>query len=195
MKRAILIPVVLMAAAPAFAGGLTEPLPETPVAAPVVVEQPGLDWTGGWVGARLGYGDVSAGADDGNGMIYGLAAGYDWDFGQWVAGAGVDWEKADIDIGTGGDALDSITRLKLRAGADLGRTLVYATAGPAWADATVGGASQDDNGWFAGIGADYALTERWTVGGELLTNQFDDFGGTGTDLEATTATVNVGLRF
>lgn len=195
-----ILPLVALATAtgfalPALAGGLAEPPVEAPVAAPAPIVAPGTDWTGGWVGGHLGYGDAEAGAASGSGAVYGLGGGYDYDFGQWVAGAALEWSKTDLDLGTAGDNLDDIARLKFRVGADLGRTLVYATAGPARAGATVGGISDHDNGWFGGIGADWLLNDRWTVGGEILTNQFDDFGGTGTDLEATTATVNVGLRF
>lgn len=189
----------LMTAGPLFAGGLAEPAPEPTVVAPVVQAAPSADWTGGWVGARLGYGDASAdstlGSVDGNGATYGLSGGYDWDFGGWVAGVGLDWDKTNLDLGTTGDTLDDIARLKLRAGADLGRTLVYATAGAARASGDIGGVGYHDNGWFGGIGADYALTDRWTVGGEVLTNRFDNFGNTGTDIDATTASVNLGFRF
>lgn len=182
-------------AAPAFAGGYAEPVVEAPVAAPVVAAAPNGDWTGGWIGGQVGFGDASAGALDGDGAIYGLRGGYDWDFGQWVLGAGLDWDKADIDLGTAGDNLDSIARLGLRAGYDMGRTLVYVRGGVAQAKADLGGVSRDDTGWFAGVGAEYALNNRWTVGGEVLRNQFDDFDNTGTELDATTAALTVGFRF
>jgi opacity protein-like surface antigen len=77
----------------------------------------------------------------------------------------------------------------------MGSTLLYATGGGAWADATVGGVSGTDTGWYAGIGAEYRMSGNWTLGGEVLTNQFDDFEGTGSDLKATTVGLNVGLRF
>lgn len=183
-------------AAPVLAGGYAEPVVEAPVAAPVIVElAPNGDWNGGYVGGQIGYGDASAGSIDGDGAFYGVRGGYDWDLGKWVVGAGLDWDKTDIDLGSAGDNLDSIARLKLRAGYDLGRTLVYATAGGARAKADLGGVSRSDNGWFAGIGADYALNDRWTIGGEVLHNQFDDFDNTGTDIDATTAALTVGFRF
>lgn len=183
-------------AAPVMAGGYAEPVVEAPVAAPVVAPvAPDGDWTGGYVGAEVGYGDASYGAADGNGVTYGLRAGYDMDFGRWVLGGGLDWDKTDIDLGSGGDTLDSIGRLGLRAGYDMGRTLVYARGGVAQADADIAGVSHNDTGWFAGLGAEYAVNDRWTLGGEVLSNQFDDFDNTGTDLEATTAAVTVGFRF
>jgi hypothetical protein len=182
-------------ALPALAGGLAEPPAEAPVAVPAPVIGTGTDWTGGWVGGHLGYGGGEAGAADGSAAVYGLGGGYDHDFGQWVVGAALEWSQTDLDLGSAGDTLDDIARLKFRVGADLGRTFVYATAGPASANATVGGLSDSDTGWFGGVGADWLVNDRWTVGGEILTNRFDDFAGSGTDLEATTATLNIGFRF
>jgi outer membrane immunogenic protein len=180
---------------PAVAGSLDAPASEPVVAAPVVPYVASNDWTGGYVGAQIGYGDFSAGAVEGDGAIYGLRAGYDWDFGQWVAGVGVDWDKADIDLGAGPDAIDSVARLKLRAGYDLGQTLIYATAGGARAKADIGGISRSDNGYFGGIGVEYALTDQWSVGGEILEHRFDNFDNLGVDVDATTASLNVNFRF
>lgn len=179
---------------PAMAGGLTSPAPEPTVTAPVAYQSPSGDWNGGWAALNLGYGHAGAGGASGNGAIYGASGGYDWDLGQWVVGAGVGWDKTNIGLG-GGNGIDDIARLKFRVGSDLGQTLVYATAGAARANATVGGTSGRDTGWFGGIGADYQMAGGWTVGGELLTNRFNNFNGGGTDLRATTATINVGFRF
>jgi outer membrane immunogenic protein len=184
----------------AMAGGPTEPIPE-PIPAPVPVAAPvdtGGEWGGAYVGAGLGYGDIgsSTGTLDGTGALGGLQAGYRYDFGKAVIGGEIEYDIANIDLGTtDGDQLDSVARLKAMAGADLGRTLVYGTAGYAYAQATVGGASLDDNGWFAGIGADYAISDRWSVGGEVLTHQFDNFANSGADLDATTAKARVNFSF
>lgn len=181
-------------AVPAFAGSLTAPVTEPEPVAPIIQVKPSHDWTGGYVGAQLGYADGDYGAlGDSNGS-YGVRAGYDWDFGDWVVGAGIDWDKTGIDLG-GGSNIDSISRLKLRGGYDFGRTLLYATAGGAHAKADIAGVSHDDNGWFAGIGVEYAINDQWSVNGEVLKNQFDNFANLGSDLEATTATVGVAFRF
>jgi opacity protein-like surface antigen len=91
--------------------------------------------------------------------------------------------------------LDDVARLKLMGGAKFGNSLVYATAGAARASATVGGTELSDNGMFYGAGVDMAVTDRWTVGAELLQHNFNDFDGTGTDLDATTIKAKVGMRF
>ncbi|MEZ5798492.1 MAG: outer membrane beta-barrel protein [Paracoccaceae bacterium] len=88
-----------------------------------------------------------------------------------------------------------MARLKLMAGADLGSSLIYATAGGAWADATVGGADLSGDGYFYGIGMEHALNDSWTVGGEILKHRFSDFDGSGVDLDPTTAMARVSYRF
>lgn len=181
-------------AVPAFAGGLNQPVVEPAPVAPVVQMAPSTDWTGGYVGGQLGYARGSYAGTSDNNVSYGVHGGYDWDMGKWVVGVGLDYDKTDIDLGAGNN-LDSIARLKGRVGADLGRTLVYATAGGAHAKADIAGVNHSDNGWFGGIGAEYAINDKWTVGGELLQNEFDDFDNTGRRLGATTASVNVGFRF
>jgi outer membrane immunogenic protein len=185
-------------ATPALAGGPTIVDPEPVVVAPEPVIVPSADWSGFYAGAQLGYADVdSNGAGlDGDGWLGGVHAGYRWDFGQFVAGAELDYDAADIDLGdVEGDTLDDVARLKLIGGYEFGNSLLYATAGAAHASAEVGGAELSDNGWFIGAGMDVAVNDRWTVGGELLQHQFDDFDGSGVDLDATTLKAKVALRF
>jgi outer membrane immunogenic protein len=194
---AVLVASSLMAM-PAFAGGLTTPEPEPEIIAAPVAVAPSYDWTGFYAGAQLGYGDIDSngGGLDGNGELYGVHAGYRWDFGQFVAGAEIDWDNANIDLGAvAGDELDDVARLKLIGGADLGRTLVYGTVGAARASASVGGADLSDTGYFVGAGMDFAVSDRWTVGGELMQHRFSDFDGSGVDLDATTIKAKVALRF
>lgn len=187
------------AALPALAGGMNQPVAE-PVVAPApapVMMAPNGDWTGLYVGGQLGYGDVgsSSGALDGDGMTGGLMAGYRQDYGQFVAGVEANYDWANIDLGAGTDSLDNITRLKLIGGYDMGQTLVYGTVAAVGADATVGGASLNDSGWGAGIGVDYALSDRMTLGAELMEHRFSNFAGTGVDLDATTVNARIGFQF
>lgn len=175
----------------AFAGSLADPVVET-IAVPVI--QPvyaGGDWTGAYGGLNLGYGDVDGpGAADGDDMTYGVHVGYDYDFGRFVLGGELEYDKADIDL-NGAAETDSVMRVKLRGGYDFGRTLVYATAGAAKLDTSIG----DDTGEFFGLGVAYQVTESFTVGGEVLEHRFDDIGGTGVDADATTFNLRGSFRF
>lgn len=185
--------------APAFAGGPTV-VAEEPVIAPVETAYvaPGLDWSGAYVGAQLGYGDVdSNGAGlDGNDWFGGVHAGYRWDLGSWVAGTELSYDATNIALGaTAGDELSDVLALKLQAGREIGNSLVYGSLGAAQATASVGGTELKDSGVVYGVGFDYAVSERWTVGGEVTQHDFNDFDGTTTDFDATTVKAKVGLRF
>ncbi len=196
MRTLLLSAAVTAFAMPALAGGLADPVIE-PVLAPVIVA-PGTDWTGPYVGVQLGYGDLDASGaatDQGSGVIGGLTAGYDYDFGQFVLGAGVDYDWADIDLDSGAGQLDNVARVKLRGGFDAGNALIYATGGAAFADATIGGTGFSDNGWFAGGGVEVMVTESFSVGGEVLYHQFDNFDSTGIDIDATTIQLRGLFRF
>ncbi len=201
LRSALVAATALGAALPlgagaAFAGGLTDPVVEEPIAAPPVIQsRADGDWTGAYGGVSLGYGDASVGTTDGNGMLYGVRGGYDFDFGTWVLGAGLDYDKAEIDLDAGAGTIDDVTRLRVRAGADLGQFLVYGTLGAAHASATVGGTDLSDTGFFGGVGADYKLSDTWTVGAEVLGHKFNDFDNAGVDVDVTTIGVNTALRF
>jgi opacity protein-like surface antigen len=185
--------------APAFAGGPIAVADEpviVPAAEPFVA--PGLDWSGAYVGAQLGYGDVdSNGAGlDGNDWFGGVHGGYRWDLGNWVAGTEVSYDANNIGLGAvAGDELSDVLALKLTAGREIGNSLVYGTLGAARANASVGGVDLRDNGLVYGVGFDYAVSDRWTVGGEVTEHKFDNFDATGVDFDATTIKAKVGMRF
>ncbi len=157
----------------------------------------GADWTGFYAGGQLGYANVSTPAfgADADGLTYGVHAGYLYDFGTLVVGGEVEYDRADdISEPASGIALDSVTRLKLRAGYDAGAWQPYAVIGAARAE-TSGALVTDDDGAFAGLGLDYALSDRMRVGAEVLQHQFKDYGGSGTDIDATTLNARVSFQF
>jgi opacity protein-like surface antigen len=197
MKRTLLsgTAALMMAAPAAFAGNL-EPVvvePETIVA--VTPTYAGGDWTGGYAGLQLGYADADATTAgglnlNGDDTTYGVHVGYNYDFGQWVVGGEVDYDSTDIDL-AGAATVDDVTRLKFKTGYDLGRTLVYATAGAAHVSTSIG----DDTGAFGGLGMNYAVSDQFLIGGEVLYHDFSDIDGAGTDADATTVTLRGSFRF
>jgi opacity protein-like surface antigen len=155
------------------------------------------DWTGVYLGGQLGYGDLStsgAASVEGDDALGGLHVGYNFDLGSYVLGAELDYDVADIDLG-GAGTLDSVARLKLRGGYDVGPTLIYGTAGLAMAEATLGGVNQSGDGYFLGLGASYDLGNNFVLGGEFLNHQFDDFDNTGIDIDANTIAARVSFKF
>ncbi len=198
---AILAAGLMSAPIAAFAGGPIAPATEAYVEPPAVVTPTRADgdWTGFYAGGQLGYGNITSdGAGlDGNDAIGGLHAGYRYDLGRAVLGAELDYNFANIDLGSDlpDTSLDSVGRLKLMAGYDLGRALVYVTGGAAYADASVLGDDLSDDGYFAGVGVDYKLTENLNLGGELLGHRFEDFDDSGVDIEAVTLQAKIAYRF
>jgi opacity protein-like surface antigen len=197
MKSIAALFTAALVAGPALAGGPTVVEPEPVIAAPPPVVEPSADWSGFYAGGQLGYGDVDSngGGLDGNGFLGGIHGGYRWDFGQFVFGTELDYDTVDISLGGDTGSLDDVTRLKLSGGADLGNSLLYATTGLAYASASVGPQSLSDDGWFYGAGVAFAINDQWTVGGEILQHNFNNFDGSGVDIDALTATARVGFRF
>lgn len=193
MKR---IATFVVGSAVAVTVGATAASAGNPVEAPAdpIIVQPvtpviSSDWTGGYVGAQLGYGDYELGAASGNGASLGSFAGYDYDFGSVVAGGEVQYFGNDIAIG--GTALNQVTRVKGRLGYDAGNTLIYGTAGYSHAQSSAG----DGDGYVAGVGMDYRFDNGVTVGAEYLYNEYDNFAGSGSDLKGNTIEARVGFRF
>lgn len=184
-----------LVASPALAGTLAPPPDEAPVfePAPITAAPATPDWTGAYLGGQIGFGDVGSNTAgiDGDGAIGGIIAGYDYDFGKWVVGAGIDYDFANIDVSPTAE-LENILRLKLRGGYKLGQGLLYATAGYAKAYTNSLG---DDDGYFAGAGYEHILYDNFSIGGELLYHEFNNFNSSGTDLDTTTLQVRATFRF
>lgn len=196
MKKLAAVAILGVVAAPfAVQAGSPAPAPvEAPIAVPApVVVAPGFDWTGFYVGGQLGYGDLSGGGYSPDGMLYGVHAGYNYDFGNWVLGGEVAHNWADVKA-TDFD-MDRLTELKVKAGFEAGTTLFYGTIGAAWADATIAGTGYSDNGYLAGVGVDMPFGSNWIGGIEAVYHDFSDFDGTGVDLDGYSVKAKVSYRF
>ena len=129
-------------------------------------------------------------SEDDDAFIGGIVGGYDWDLGQAVLGVGLDLDYTDISLGA--VDIDRIFRLKARAGYKIGRGLLYATAGYANADGDNFG---DDDGYFVGAGYEHLVTDRLSIGTEVLYHEFNNFGSSDIDVETTTVQVRATYRF
>lgn len=190
MKLVFATLAATLAGTTAFAGGFNAPAVDQPVLAPTVAPvapiETGSDWTGAYVGLQYGQGDldadtpaftdfdgtqVPAGSESVDADAYGVHGGYLYDLGKYVVGGELDYNRLDLDEDQGeGD----LWRLRGRAGYDLGRWLPYATLG-------VAHLSDDDlseNGVTYGIGVDYKVTEKFTVGAEYNRQSFSDVDNT-----------------
>jgi outer membrane immunogenic protein len=210
------------AAAAADLGGA----PRRPVHDAPVPYGPAFSWTGLYIGAHVGYGwtdtdwgDAISGAsasNRGNGWLLGGQIGYNYQVRQFVFGAEADLTSAWLDGSSAcpvpGDCSHSynwLGSLRGRAGVAVNdnRTLLYATAGAAWADVdyastTGSGFSHTHAGWVAGGGIEHMLTPNLTARVEYLYYGFDSvtapagaLGGGPTNLDPSTQTVRFGLNF
>lgn len=160
-------------------------------ATPSLAQSP--DWTGAYAGLQLGFADVSSNlaGTSGDGAITGLTGGYDWDLGAWVVGLGADFDIADIGLGAAAE-LEEIWRIKFRGGYKIGQGLAYGTAGYAHADTDILG---DEDGYFIGAGYERLVAPNFSLGGEVLYHEFDNFNAGPTDIDATTVQVRGTFRF
>lgn len=169
-------------------------------------------WSGLYVGAHIGYGwtdtdwDFGAGgafSDSGRGGLAGGQIGYNWQVGRIVFGVEGDISSSWMD-GTTGCPAGAFTcdhsvnwmasaRGRLGVAVNDNRTLLYGTAGAAWADVDLtsnavpgGGFSKTASGWVAGAGIEHMLTEKLSARIEYLYYGFDS-------IDAPAGTLDPGL--
>ena len=154
MKPLVTFVALVTAATRAFSGSIAEPVHDTSeVVAELFAPTPsfGGEWTDFSGGVQIGRLDVDGtGAADGHDLGYGVHAGYGHDFGSFVLDCELDHDVTGVDLG-GTATVGNVTRLKLSAGYDIGRTLLYATAGVARLDTSIGSEICE----FGGVGMVY----------------------------------------
>lgn len=188
---ALVAAAATLGAAPVLAGSLDDTPVEVVPAAPIAPAAPlGVDWTGLYGGLSLGNLNAQGGGTSNNGGIYGLHAGYDYDLGNVVVGGEFEFQAGD-DYDLGGVDVDNVMRLKGRVGYEMGQALVYGTAGVARIDTALG----DETGPVGGIGLEYRVNDRVSIGGEALAHRFEDIGGSGVDVDAQTYSLRASFRF
>ncbi len=158
------------------------------VAGPVLAE----DWTGAYAGFSFGYADVDgSGGAGGNGGSFGPLIGYDYDFGNFVLGGELEYNRLNLDLGQSQGSLDSMSRLKLRGGYDFGPALGYVVVGTARASTS----GDSDTAAVYGIGVAYPLGDRFVISGEALRQDFDDIPTSGRGLDANVFNLRTTFRF
>ena len=195
MKFVSLTVAASLAASASFAGGYVAPVVDTaPVVTPVVPVQAGPDWSGFYAGLQYGQGNAELSDSDFDSDYdgYGAHAGYLFDFGQVIAGAELDYNKADLDD-VDGDA--DLWRLRGRVGYDMGRFQPYATLGAARISTDDDAGDISETGITYGLGAEYLVTEKFSVGAEYSRSDFSDVVTDGIDLDTDLVQVRASYRF
>lgn len=193
MKFVLTAVAASLLASASFAGGYAEPVTEAAVA-PSAAYAAGTDWSGFYAGLQYGTGDLSASfrgvsVDAGDFDAYGIHAGYMWDLGGFVVGAELDYNKVALDGDS--DADGDLMRVRGRLGADLGRFLPYATLGLA----SLSSDGESESGATYGLGADFLVSDNFSVGLEYSTHDFDDVDGTGINIDADLVQIRASYRF
>jgi len=203
MKKVLgLVGAALLFAGPALAADLGKPVYKAP--APAALLPSG--WGGFYIGIHGGYGWGHVTTDDifpfpssnsPKGGLFGVQAGYNWQFGTFVTGLEVDSSWADLKDSrsntflfedesvlttTLSSKIDYLGSFRGRAGVLLAPDwLVYGTAGLGWAhnkltlsasdnvgDSVSASVSKTHVGWAAGGGVEYKLTPNLLLRGEYL---------------------------
>lgn len=184
---------------PAFADGL-QPAPDD--RPPPVIRPQIADWSGLYVG--LGYGSLGGkisdairdfDLDDTTGAAF---VGYARQKGHLVYGIELALSKGADDTIDGVEVQgDGLVALTGRLGYAWKKALVYARLGYAYTSYDIGGVTADYDGLAYGVGFDYRLSERLSVG--LAVTDFDltsgDEGARGLDVQPQQVELRLNLRF
>lgn len=138
-----------------------------------------LDWNGFYAGLRTGYihGTVGSASDDG--AAGGITLGYNWQFGDVVAGVTGGVTIADVEVSPQ-LKFNSITDVRGRFGYSFDKVLVFGTGGAALAS---GRGLSSETGWTAGAGVNFATSKNVIWGMQYLKYRFDNLNNTGSSLE------------
>jgi outer membrane immunogenic protein len=169
--------VMVLTATGAGAGDLRGP-PPGPCCGPAYPPPPPSYWywAGPYVGANLGFqsGVLSNSGARPSGVAGGFQGGYNWQFGQFVAG----WES-DFQLSSSNDVFANYKfsnpwfgTMRGRGGFALNNILFYGTLGLAYGRGHVDigslGESNFHVGWTAGAGVEMGLLPNWSVKAEYL---------------------------
>lgn len=182
-----------------------------------VERAPGL-WQGLYLGVTLGATGAAADVknsgkkDDadllGSSVSIAPVIGYNFSNGPWVWGVEADLNSSGFDekrsitgLGTLAASADWYGSVRLRGGYAWDRFLIYGTAGVAFGDfeikSSLGGKNSSiQTGLALGVGAEYAIDDKWTARAEALTYSFNDdvtLAGKKQDVDFGHATVRLGL--
>lgn len=205
MKTLSLAAVILAGlAAPSLAGGPTvvdaDPVPAV-APAPVAAQ----DWSGPYVGLSYGWADAqntyntTGTFEFDEGSYTGIYAGYLMQRGNLVYGGELAFGKIGdvIDPSFPLSQYDRVIDLKARLGFAANRVLFYGVLGYSDAPFDDSGTSYDTKGLVTGLGADFAVSQRLTMGLEYLHRDLSGDNGLGTTLDSSLDTLSfrVGLSF
>jgi outer membrane immunogenic protein len=133
-------------------------------------------WCGPYLGVNVGrqWGELSNSTARPAGTFAGVQGGYNWQFGQWVAG----WE-ADFQFSSASDTFGIFRfsnpwwgTVRGRGGFAFDNILLYGTAGLAFGRGRIEAANLTEVnthfGWTVGAGVEWGFSRYWSVKAEFL---------------------------
>ena len=208
MTRLTISAAALMAiTTPVFAGPVEVPPPPPPVY--VEPERCPLAFDCFYLGLEAGYGHgtgnqfnpaVTQGNGDTpldyDGAVYGAFAGYNFQNGAMVYGGEVRFLHGNLSDDTPVFEVNSLIDLRGRIGyAPSDSFMVYGALGYTLAQATAA-SDFDMDGFNAGIGAEFNVSESFFIGADLTARQLEGtLGAFEYDADVHTATIRAGFRF
>jgi outer membrane immunogenic protein len=192
MKKILAATFLVISASTAFAADM--PQAAAPYTRAPVMVDPGVNWTGFYVGAMGGYGwsdqlqatagglTVTTSSSDLKGGFAGGTVGYNWQAGAVVFGLETDaaWSDvkySEVDVGvTLADQLQSFGSVTGRVGFTSNAALFYVKGGYAWAENQLSASafgltlseSHVHSGWTIGGGFEYMFAANWSAKAEYM---------------------------
>jgi outer membrane immunogenic protein len=163
-------------AAPGPCGGRACPPVSPPLPPPPPAPPPYLYWCGPYLGVNLGFqsGVLSNSTANPRGALGGIQGGYNWQFGQWVAGWESDFQftGADDKFGIFEFSNPWFGTVRGRGGIAFDNVLLYGTLGLAYGRGRIdaGNLSEVNThiGWTVGAGVELGLSRNWSFKAEYL---------------------------
>jgi len=162
-------------------------------------------WMGPYIGGNIGYqwGDTTNNPTDPKGLIGGVQAGYNWQFGQFVFGGETDFQfsNADDTFASWKFSNPWFGTFRVRGGYAMDNILLYATGGFAYGrlEGENSGVSQSRTatGYTLGLGMEVGLTQNWSAKTEYLYLDLADkhFNVTGVDNGYKSNLVRFGVNY
>ncbi len=165
------------------------------------------DWAGNYAGLSLTSNNGATPAhfdgDDyklGKNGVAGAFVGKRWDVGSAVMGAELDISGSGLqaDLLNNGDtySMGTFVDSKVSVGVPLGKALLYGFAG--LSASTVNGDGEKYSAWGTnmGVGVDYMVTDKMSVGAEVMRRSFkNSYGSNGSSDGSTAVSVRVAFHF
>ncbi len=191
MKNTLLHTLIAGLVGTAAIAGSPEPYIEEVYPDPLPVDAPWDGAYGGLVGG-LQSGEITPGAFTFDETTYGVLAGYNLQMGDVVVGGELAAQIGEIDFPPSYD-IDMLVDAKVRLGYSFGDALIFASGGYSTFGSTDFGFAA--NGWNAGAGIDYAVTERFFVGGEYVYRNLENTAPGGFDYSSHGGQFRAGIKF